>query len=125
MSSRSEHLGENQDIVFDHAVTNVGNAYNRHHGTFVAPTRGVYFFSVSLWNPGNMTWGHFMVNNDIIAKLGIWGYQASQFIIVTLNQGDSVSVQNTALDKSFFGDYYSTFGGFLLYESETPALIGK
>jgi len=126
MSSSSEHLGQNQEIVFDHAVTNVGNVYNRHHGTFVAPTRGVYFFSVSLWDPENTkTWGHFMVNNIIIAKLAIYGHQALQFIIVELNQGDSVSVQNTALDKSFRGDYYSTFGGFLLFESETPALIGK
>jgi len=72
-----------------------------------------------------MTWGHFMVNNDIIAKLAIYGNQSSNFIIVELNQGDSVSVQNTALDKFITGDRYSTFGGFLLFETESPALIGK
>ena len=126
MTSNSEHLGQNQDIVFDNAVTNVGNAYNRHHGTFTAPTKGVYFFSVTLFDPENtMTWGHFMVNNDIIAKLAIYGNQSSNFIIVELNQGDSVSVQNTALDKFITGDRYSTFGGFLLFETESPALIGK
>ena len=123
MTNSTEHLGQYQDIVFDNAVTNVGNAYNRHHGTFLAPTRGVYFFSVTLY--GSQTWGHFMVNNNVISKLKVYGYQASNFIIVELNQGDSVSVQNTSLDKVINGDRYSTFGGFLLFETEAPALIGK
>jgi len=123
MTNSTEQLGQYQDIVFDNAVTNVGNAYNRHHGTFLAPTRGVYFFSVTLY--GSQTWGHFMVNNNVISKLKVFCYQDSNFVIVELNQGDSVSVQNTSLDKVINGDRYSTFGGFLLFETEAHALIGK
>ena len=41
----TNHLGNNQDIAFENALLNIGNSYNVHHGTFVAPVHGVYVFS--------------------------------------------------------------------------------
>ena len=37
-----------QTVVFDHVITNIGNAYNHHTGHFTAPYDGLYFFTVSL-----------------------------------------------------------------------------
>jgi len=70
-----------------------------------------------------MTWGHFIVNNNVIAKLEI--SPASKFIIVELNQGDSVSVQNAGSDRDITGGGYSTVCGYLLVETHAPAIIGK
>ncbi|XP_053403074.1 uncharacterized protein LOC128558224 [Mercenaria mercenaria] len=111
------HLGEDQNIVFDHAVTNIGNAYNQHHGTFVAPVGGTYAFFVTLLRLGESTFGHFVVNGAVVAKLMLKdGLGASQIIVVNLSTGDDVSVQNTDTDRGFFGDRYCTFSGFLLNE---------
>ncbi|XP_045206828.2 heavy metal-binding protein HIP-like [Mercenaria mercenaria] len=41
-------LGQGQIIAFDQTVTNIGNAYNTHHGAFVAPVDGTYVFHVTL-----------------------------------------------------------------------------
>ena len=39
-------VAENTDVMFDHIVTNVGNAYDRETGRFTAPADGVYQFNV-------------------------------------------------------------------------------
>ncbi|XP_053403075.1 uncharacterized protein LOC128558225 [Mercenaria mercenaria] len=124
MTGYIQHLGINQDIVFDHAVTNIGNAYNQHHGTFVAPVGGTYVFSVTLLQFGENTWGHFVVNRAVVAKLLLKdGQSASQTIVVNLSTGDDVSVQNTGTDRGFHGDRYCTFSGFLLNEDLSDTQI--
>jgi hypothetical protein len=83
----------------------------------VAPVSGTYVFSVTLnhWQTAD-TWGHFVVNGSIVAKLGLHNGQSSQTVIVYLRQGEDVSVQNTGTDRTIRGDRYSTFSVFLLYE---------
>ena len=112
-----KHLGKDQGIVFDNAVTNVGNGYIPQQGIFVAPVAGTYVFCVTLMvcGPPN-SWGHFMVNGRIIAKLFVDHQQSSQTIVVYLKKGDDVSVQNTVSEREYMGDRYNTFSGFLLYE---------
>jgi len=39
-------VAENTKVVFDHVVTNVGDAYNEQSGKFTAPADGVYQFNV-------------------------------------------------------------------------------
>ncbi|XP_053404981.1 uncharacterized protein LOC123555503 [Mercenaria mercenaria] len=112
------HLRKDQDIVFDHVDVNIGNAYNQHHGNFVAPVGGTYVFSVTLLHFGELAYGHFVVNRAVAAKLMLKsGQGASQTIVVNLSTGDDVSVQNTATDRGFNGDRYCTFSGFLLNEA--------
>lgn len=121
MTLNEDHLGKDQDIVFDHIVTNIGHAYNANHGTFVAPVPGTYVFSVTLYHQSGVssagTWGHVVANGIVVAKLHVNQEQSSQTVIVSLQAGDDVSVQNTETDRGFFGDRYSTFSGFLLYEN--------
>ncbi|XP_045200119.2 caprin-2-like [Mercenaria mercenaria] len=129
MTSLATHLGTNQDIVFDNAITNVGNAYNANHGTFIAPTAGTYVFAVTLFHHSSMgtpgSWGSVMVSGQRVAILHVNLEQSSQTIVVRLKAGDDVSVQNTHTDRGFFGDYYSTFSGFLLYQDfSSGAIVG-
>ncbi|XP_060567975.1 complement C1q tumor necrosis factor-related protein 3-like [Ruditapes philippinarum] len=126
VTTQLEHLGKDQDIIFDHAVTNVGNGYLPHHGTFVAPVSGTYVFSVTLLHgEEETTYGHFVVNGSIVAKLYLYSQQTSQLIIVNLRKGDDVSVQNADLDRTFICSQYCTFSGFLLYEvSSVDQIVG-
>ncbi|XP_053395914.1 uncharacterized protein LOC128556039 [Mercenaria mercenaria] len=106
MSSHSPHLGINQDIVFDHAITNIGNAYNERHGTFIAPVAGTYVFSVTLthYKSGSLSGdanGKVVVNGITIALLYMTEQQSSQMIIVDLKGGDDVSVENRDLDDGY------------------------
>ena len=120
------NLGELQDIVFDHAVTNIGDGYNQNHGVFVAPVSGVYVLSATLVAGNN--WGHFVVNGVTLAKLDMHNgnkWQSTQTVIVDLNVGDDVYIQNTELGGGIVGDRYSSFSGFLLYPADdTLDIIG-
>lgn len=123
MSSHQDHLGQDQDVAFDHVITNIGNAYNGNHGTFIAPVAGVYVFYFSVHSPG--TRADLVVNGAPIANLYIGNDQASQLAIVTLSQGDDVSVQNIQADKLIWGLGYSSFSGFLLYEgTDVSQIVG-
>lgn len=121
---QANNLGAFQNIVFDNVVTNIGNAYNWRHGIFIAPVNGTYVFSFTLMAVGSMTWGHFVVNRQVVAKVELVEKNASsQTIVVTLKAGDDVSVQNTYTDRTLIGDKYSTFSGFLLYEGAASNVI--
>ena len=46
MSADVSGLGPGQGIIFDKVITNVGGGYHAPHGNFIAPTDGVYVFTV-------------------------------------------------------------------------------
>lgn len=54
-------------IAFDTVITNVGNAYHSHSGTFIAPRSGVYVFTCTI-----RLYGHsyikteLLVNNNVV-----------------------------------------------------------
>ncbi|XP_053380337.1 heavy metal-binding protein HIP-like [Mercenaria mercenaria] len=50
LSQHLNHAGAHQSITFDNVVTNIGNAYNSHFGSFTAPVSGTYVFSVTLFS---------------------------------------------------------------------------
>ena len=112
--------------MFDHAVTNICDGYNQNHGVFVAPVSGVYVLSATLI-AGN-TWGHFVVNGVTLAKLEMHHgnkWQSTQTVIVDLNVGDDVYIQNTELGGGIVGDRYSSVRGVLLYPADdTLDIIG-
>jgi hypothetical protein len=93
LTYQANNLGAFQNIVFDNVVTNIGNAYNWNHGLFIAPVNGTYVFSFTLMAVGSMTWGHFVVNRQVVAKAQITDKTAStQTIVVTLKAGEDVYV---------------------------------
>ncbi|XP_045206763.2 complement C1q-like protein 4 [Mercenaria mercenaria] len=128
------HAGAHQNIVFDHVETNKGNGYNPHHGVFTAPVPGLYVFFTSILADNNReVWCQIVVNGVIKASVYARGTdtrhdQGSQVMIIQLQQGDTISVQNLAADYAIYGDgdIYSTFSGFLLQQdfSEAGTVVG-
>lgn len=135
MENHLEHGGVHQNVVFDVIVTNLGNAYNNHVGVFVAPVAGTYVFSTTLVSR-HFAAAHaqFVVNGSDITNMYVSGGSSgtgddttSQTIVLQLQKGDDVSVQNLDPDKGFYGVSHSTFSGFLLQEDFSPSssIIGK
>ena len=133
LTSHVLHAGQNQPIVFDRVVTNVGNAYNPHLGAFTAPASGIYVFSVSLLSfPGHATHYQLMKNNDFISNIYLQTPSAGQYestsqtVVLQLTKGDDVSLRNIDGDESLHGDNYNTFAGFLVWQDfNQPAVVGK
>ncbi|KAH3784878.1 hypothetical protein DPMN_162950 [Dreissena polymorpha] len=115
-----EHVGLNQNIIFDKVITNEGGGYDALHGVFIAPQSGYYVFSSTALTTVNGEIHTAMVHNaNIIAY--IYGHgdngrhdQGSQTVVTWLNVGDEVDVQNKDYtDTSIFGSLYSSFSGYL------------
>ena len=110
LTNKTPHLDPNQDIVFDHVVTNVGNGYHGNHGLFVAPVSGLYVISATVMSylPGPTIYymyshAKLVKNGQLLATMGQHGVAvwdtSSMTIAVELQKGDDVAVQNS--------DYYN------------------
>ncbi|XP_076828945.1 complement C1q-like protein 2 [Brachyhypopomus gauderio] len=113
-------------LIHEHAITNIGNAYNTITGIFTAPVKGVYFFTFTTFSW--MVEGHIGVSlykNDEEVLL-IWEHQdkgdnedyASNSVTLILKQGDKVYMN---LPKGFqvassIKSNIHTFSGFLLHQ---------
>ncbi|WAR27291.1 C1QT3-like protein [Mya arenaria] len=131
LTNHITHAGALQPIVFDRVVSNVGGAYNVHLGSFVAPVSGIYVFSTTLLSyPGHTSHFQFVKNNDFVSRLFLHTssgqYETvSQTVVLQLNKGDDVTIRNQDPDEAIHGSNYSTFAGFLIWETENiPAIVG-
>ena len=120
-------LQAEQDVVFDHALLNLGNAYLVYHGVFVAPTTGIYVFHTTL-DATIKTDAKIVKKGQTLATFECEPWNpSSQTVIVELQAGEDVSVQIHGYHNvSLFGNGFSTFSGFLLYDNTSPsAIVGK
>ncbi|XP_052790990.1 uncharacterized protein LOC128224926 [Mya arenaria] len=133
MGSHNVHSGQNQPLIFERVVTDIGNAYNPHIGTFIAPVDGVYSFSVTLLSASGFI-SHYYIykNNTAICHLTLYHPSSetytsmSQTAVLQLKKGEDVSIRNLDADKTTYGDNYSTFSGFILWETYAhPEIVGK
>lgn len=111
-------------IVFDKVVTNVGNAYHPHSGTFIAPSSGLYVFTWTIRQVGTKYHQtELLVANNIVNV--IYLYPADTIdgsvtgtVVVHVNQGDDVQVRTGSHynngDIYSDGDGRSTFAGWNL-----------
>ncbi|XP_045202195.2 uncharacterized protein LOC123555669 [Mercenaria mercenaria] len=127
-----DHLGQNQNIVFDNAVTNIGNAYHTNHGIFTAPADGTYVFCATVagrqYAGQQDYYAHFDVNGRVLARFITHPQeQSTQTIVVQLQAGDDVSIKNDRADDGILGDKYSSFAGFLLFQNfdSSTNILGK
>ncbi|XP_045209571.2 uncharacterized protein LOC123561339 [Mercenaria mercenaria] len=132
LSQHLTHMGAHQPITFDNVVTNIGNAYNSHFGSFIAPVSGTYVFSATLFALLHNTYSAEIVKNgQTLTRMYVYGSDTvrdttSQTIVLELQKGDDVSVHNINVDRPVHGDHYSTFAGFLLQEDfSSSAIVGK
>lgn len=88
-----------QIITFDTVITNVGNAYHPHSGTFIATRSGLYVFTwtIRLWGNSYFT-TELLVNNNVVN----WIYfdpahtidgSVSGTAVVHVKQGDDVLIR--------------------------------
>ncbi|XP_060602845.1 complement C1q-like protein 4 [Ruditapes philippinarum] len=132
MDKHLEHAGIHQNFIFETVVTYVGNGYHSHVGTFIAPMSGTYVFSATLVSFYHVSaHAQFVKNGQAVTTMYVSGAEAgydttSQTIVLQLQKGDDVTVQNSDTDKSFYGGSHSTFSGFLLFEDfSSPSVVGK
>lgn len=91
--SSLDHLGLHQNIVFEDVKTNVGNGYNGHQGTFIAPVSGLYLITTSVLSRQNREyWAAVVVNGTEIVRLNGRGTDGrhgtgAQTMILSLNKG--------------------------------------
>ncbi|KAL4240922.1 hypothetical protein ACF0H5_001705 [Mactra antiquata] len=128
------HLGANQALTFDNAVTNIGNALNNISGIFVAPVAGTYVFHATVMgrsvhvDTSSRFAAHFDVDGTAYSRFWVSPYdQSSQMLVIDLRPGQSVSIRNVHIDEGYIGNHQTTFSGFLLYEHDnnTGVIVGK
>ncbi|KAL4222970.1 Complement C1q-like protein 4 [Mactra antiquata] len=126
----NHHLGVNQVIPFQNALTNVGNAYNNHSSTFVAPVPGTYVFHATVMGIDTHSSAHMRAHFDVdgtpYSVFWVTSFdQSSQMLVINLTTGQTVSLRNDHLDEGFIGTQHSTFSGFLLYQHSPVNIVGK
>lgn len=114
--------GQNHHIYYDNVKLNLGNAYNPHHGMFVAPVNGTYLFAITACSHA----GHYIVlqvnvNNALLGKNlagdGSYSDCSGKVFLTQLSVGDDVFVQHVDQgdDLLAFTEYgFPTFLGVLL-----------
>ncbi|KAL6490004.1 hypothetical protein MHYP_G00003490 [Metynnis hypsauchen] len=113
-------------LVHGHVITNIGSAYNPKTGMFIAPVKGVYFFTFTTYSwAKNANIGVVLYQNQK-EVLRVWEHQGegdnedygTNSATLVLEPLDTVSLR---LPKGFqvaasFNDNRHTFSGFLLYQ---------
>ncbi|KAK3106152.1 hypothetical protein FSP39_013775 [Pinctada imbricata] len=101
MSSPMKNVGEHHTLIFDHAVTNVGNHYHPNSGVFIAPTSGLYAFSWSIRiRVGEYHDIDLAVNGKSVGVTHHWAnsdedHHSGATVIVQVSQGDDVFLRTS------------------------------
>uniref|UniRef100_A0A087YAM9 C1q domain-containing protein n=1 Tax=Poecilia formosa TaxID=48698 RepID=A0A087YAM9_POEFO len=110
-------------LVYTRVITNLGNAYNQHTGIFVAPVRGMYYFSFFYHAGGGHPVGlNLMKNNQVVVlssdqKTSSDGADnGGNAAFLVLQQRDQVYIQLYANRHVWGNSYSTTFSGFLLHQ---------
>ncbi|KAH3715704.1 uncharacterized protein LOC127855545 [Dreissena polymorpha] len=120
-AAHQNHIGLNQNILFDQVLTNEGDGYRQNNGVFTAPQAGVYVFSSTILTLLNRELHAVIVHNgNVVTRITSHGDsgrhdQGSQTVVIKMNAGDEVAVQNSEYpDESVYGAMYSSFSGYLI-----------
>ena len=112
-------LKHGQTVVFDHVITNIGNAYNPHTGHFTAPYDGAYFFTTSFLKRYSSDLHLSMLKNSRIISRGHATNSASGSVAGSMNaaiflkKGDVVKIVGFRVTAKIHGDW-SFFTGHII-----------
>ena len=102
------------NLTFDTVITNVGNAYHPHSGSFIAPRTGLYVFiwTIRVWGDRYST--QQVVNDNIINEIYLNPVSTidgsfTGTVVVHVNQGDDVLIRTGSVSNK--GDIISDFEG--------------
>lgn len=117
-----KNLARHQSVMFESALTNVGNCYHQSSGIFIPSISGVYVFDVQIVN---CYYGYEFVTElvvDGITKALHYSSDSSfcssgggGITTVYVNAGNSVWVRVHSTNGYNEVSWGSTFSGFLLY----------
>ncbi|XP_060602878.1 complement C1q tumor necrosis factor-related protein 3-like [Ruditapes philippinarum] len=93
-------LENNKVFVYSNIIINIGDAYNKDTGVFVAPVSGLYLFTAQVCINGNMkVYAGIVVNGRLISKTAIgdksWWKCYTIDAITAVEKGNEVSVKCT------------------------------
>ncbi|XP_071168575.1 heavy metal-binding protein HIP-like [Mytilus edulis] len=101
LSHSETKIGPHHTLLFDYIETNVGNSYNKHTGAFIAPMRGVYLFSYTVFSE-RQGYGSFEIVVNSASRGSIFvengGAQSvytgsTGVAVLLLNQGDACTIR--------------------------------
>ena len=111
-------------ITFDEVITNVGSGYDSTTSTFTAPYDGVYKLSSVVLSDSGSTTGVYpmLYKNGVFAQIsgftdGVELGQATISAVLSLTQGDEITIVNYQPNDDIYGDttsYETHFEGFLV-----------
>ncbi|XP_052798380.1 complement C1q-like protein 2 [Mya arenaria] len=114
------HVGIHQPILFESVLTNLGGEFHFNHGTFIAPTHGLYLFSVTILSSGIDIMSEMVKDGTVLGRIlsqgdGSKHAQSSITIVSVLQAGKEVWVRvKGPADTSYWGELYTSFTGVLL-----------
>jgi len=121
-ASPQSSIGANQNILFEKVTLNFGNGFHSQSGIFIVPVNGIYVISVTTLHVEQSIDFHGAIvhQGNVVAVLN--GHhrtsdQASQTVLIQANIGEEIWVKNVGVsDQYIYGDLFSTFSGFLIWE---------
>ncbi|KAH3722234.1 hypothetical protein DPMN_065190 [Dreissena polymorpha] len=120
--AHQEHVGVNQNIVFEQVLTNEGGGYHQNHGVFIAPQSGIYVFSSAIMCfPNGEVLADMVNNGNPVPRINCHSDsgrhdQGSQTAVIKMNAGDEVPARNYChADDSIWGALFTSFSGNLVW----------
>ncbi|XP_037614983.1 complement C1q-like protein 4 [Sebastes umbrosus] len=108
-------------LIYEHVITNIGNAYNKFTGIFIAPYAGVYYFTIfhhAGGNPGTELSlyknSQCMVKTQDHPAVHETAHNGGNAVFLQLQHGDQVYVRMDANSHVYGSNYHTTFSGFLV-----------
>ncbi|KAM9335331.1 complement C1q-like protein 4 isoform 2-T2 [Symphorus nematophorus] len=114
-------FGVDKTLVYNHVVTNIGDAYSPCSGVFVAPVAGVYYFTFFYHAGGeNETQLKLMKNCNFIVRTS--DHQSNcdtadngaNAAFLQLQEGDQVYVRMTSGSHVWAAEHSTSFSGHLV-----------
>jgi len=109
-------------VRFENVGLNLGNAYHPQHGLFVVPRNGIYVITATVLHEHHGTYLKLAIVHQGNRVAYLYGddnewEHSTQAVLIQANAGDEIWVRNEEhTAEKIYGNYYSTFAGYLLWE---------
>ncbi|KAJ8305072.1 hypothetical protein KUTeg_015392, partial [Tegillarca granosa] len=117
-------IKQDETLVFDKVVTNIGGAFDDKTGIFTAPHNGTYEFTIVVSAQGRqkaaamLMKGRQMIFTVWAESIPFWA-TATNRAILNLQQDDQIRVVLMSQASFLYGYMYSTFSGYMLFEDSS------
>ncbi len=95
-NTAEKSISKGDTVIFDNIVTNEGNAFNQVKGSFTAPYKGLYFFTINFMTSANHVslLGIYLNDNRLCTAYAHTVHDVASCSIIThLQVGDVLSIK--------------------------------